>query len=108
MMRISKVFVSILAIIILTIAGCKKEQSYTNNALITGYDPSQAPCAGTWLVTLENPPYPPTGNICSAVNSASSLGINGTPDFPIHLKLNWRQDSIVCGYNIIITSYERE
>jgi hypothetical protein len=96
---------------LLIFSGCKKsdrpQSTYTNNAIITGYDLRACACCGGLLINFDSVAHSYQGPFYDCDNEPASLGIDSTTVFPVYLKVNWHFDSSVCGGNshILVTSY---
>ena len=100
----------VIMIVIVIVAGCKRNTSYMNNAVITGYDQRTcASCCGGLMINFLDSTKPYSGNFHDVQNSAASVGISNSDTFPIYLKVNWDTAITGCRWNsIVITSYQRE
>ncbi len=95
-----KTFIT-LALFIVTIFSCKKDEQYMNNAEIIGYDAKMCVCCGGTEITIDNVQNP-NGNAYFLIgNLPSNFTIGDNPKFPIAIKLDWKIDTAHCFGNYI-------
>ena len=97
---------SLLVLMIVASAGCKKS-SYQDNAAITGFDTrTGSSCYGGLFMNLSNNP---TTNIATSYvvkNTPSNLGIDSATHFPVYLQINWNYvDQTNCPHDVTITAF---
>jgi hypothetical protein len=100
-----KKLLSILAafLIFVITPGCKKDDSYMNNAVIIGEDARLCVCCGGLEITIENV-QSPNGVFFLAGNLPSDFNLGDPPKFPIPVKLDWKIDSVHCRGTFILVS----
>lgn len=109
MKRIS-VILTILIVIAITISSaCKKEKSYMNSAVITGFDLRTCACCGGLLINFNGDTQSYKGNFFLVSNTASQLGITDSTIFPVYVQVDWVKDTVACMANTItITRFVRQ
>ena len=119
MRQLTSILFAISVFITLTIASCKKEMQYMNNAEITGIDNRLTPCLvtdpcscpGGYFIHIDNVPDPNGSctfcKVFKAVQLPKEFTFNNS-QFPIAVKIDWRYDSLLCDSSrIVITSIAR-
>ncbi|HUZ60410.1 MAG TPA: hypothetical protein VMU83_16680 [Hanamia sp.] len=94
---------TVLALIILMAASCKKVKSFMNNAEITGIDPRMCPtpCCGGYEITIDNAANPNDKTNYFVIQFPSDFQLGNNPIFPIKVKIDWKLDTLQCSGNYI-------
>ncbi len=113
MKLLSKFLISLLTIVSLTNLSCKKEKSFMNDGVITGFDTRTCPCCGGLMINFIGETQPYKGAFYLIQNNSSELGIDNNSAFPIYFKVDWTQDRIGCtsgaiGNIIKITRFKKQ
>jgi hypothetical protein len=83
--------------------GCKKDDTYMNNAVILGEDMRLCVCCGGLEIKVENVQNPAIGFfLAGQLPPGFNLGDN--PKYPIPVKIDWKIDSVRCYGNYITIS----
>lgn len=84
------------------------ENTYMNDAIITGPDFRACICCGGLMITFNGETRPYTGDF-RLINTDNSvdLGITNNDTFPIYVKVDWKEDTTNVCHDITITRVAR-
>ena len=103
---IVSVFIT-LVISVLLFVSCKKDTSYMNDAIITGYDSRDCICCGGLMITFNGETKPYAGNFRLISNIATDFRITENDTYPIYVKVDWKEDTTNICNLILITRIAR-
>ena len=88
-------------IFLLMIIGCRKtnENVVLTDAILAGYDLRACVCCGGLMVTFSNDTTRYSGTFYLIDELPNSSGIDNNTKFPLHVKINWKYSTKVCGSN---------
>jgi hypothetical protein len=103
----------LLLVLSLIMPACKKQASFMNDAVITGFDSRLCPCCGGLMINFIGETQPYKGEFYLITNDPSELGIANNSVFPIRMKVDWTQNGVGCasgaiGNLIKITRFKRQ
>ena len=90
----------VVAVFMLVATSCKKETPYMSDATITGYDQRLCVCCGGLMVKFNESEF-------RLIANSEELGISQNENFPINVKVDWKEDSGNPCNKIIITRFAR-
>lgn len=97
------IITALLIFMTLFTTGCKKDDTYMNNAVIIGEDMRLCVCCGGLVIKIENVQNPAIGFfLAGQLPPGFNLGDN--PKYPIPVKIDWKIDSVRCYGNYILIS----
>ena len=83
--------------------GCKKDDSYMDNAVIIGEDMRLCVCCGGLVIKIENVQNPAIGFFLAG-QLPQNFNLGDNPKYPIPVKIDWKIDSVRCYGNYIVIS----
>ncbi|MEZ5002786.1 MAG: hypothetical protein R2730_07100 [Chitinophagales bacterium] len=94
-----------IALVLLTFISCK-EDCELDQAVITGVDYRLCICCGDFMITFSDNPEPYVAEFKLAQDLPESSGITNESDFPIYVKIDWREKQGFCENFIEVKSLE--
>ena len=101
-----QLMVVILTLLFFANTSCKKQTPYMNDAIITGFDMRACICCGGLMITFNGEKRPYTGEF-KLIDNEADLGQEYKEKFPVHVKVDWKDDTTNICQHIIITRIAR-
>lgn len=83
-----------------------KETPYKDEAVITGWDVRACACCGGLMINFSGEPQPYKGDF-KLIENSTELGITANDVFPIHVKVDWKEDPDNLCRRIIVARIKR-
>lgn len=77
-----------------------------SNAIITGFDMRACACCGGLMITFNGEKTPYTGDF-KLIGNETDLGQQYKENFPVYVKVDWKNDTTNICQHIIITRIAR-
>src|SRR5438874_2362917 len=90
-----------MTVMALVAVSCRKDESYMNNAELTGWDLRMCPCCGGITLTIDNVPNPNGYSFFLTGYLPAGFNLGTNPKFPIAVKIDWKMDTTHCFGNYI-------
>lgn len=75
---------------------CKKQASFMNEGVITGFDSRTCPCCGGLVINFKGVLQSYSGQFYLIENNPAEFGIDASTTFPVRVKVDWTQDRTMC------------
>lgn len=108
MKAFSRIILIVVSLIFLV--SCKKEDSYMNDGVITGFDTRACPCCGGMMINFKGETEPYRGDFYLIQNSPTEFGLDANTKFPVYVSVDWVNTGCMVGGtgNLIrITRFKR-
>jgi len=92
--------------IFLSVASCKKEKPFQNNATLIGFDVRACPCCGGLKIVIDNVPSP-NGDFFLVDTLPAEFELGDNPAFPILVKIDWKIGTQCLGNYVEISRIAR-